>query len=60
MLAHKLLQKAAAVRKAKEILWMRPDGKSQVTVEYDGSTPVRISAVVFRSSMMRRMATGII
>jgi len=47
MLAHKLLQKAAAVRKAKEILWMRPDGKSQVTVEYDGSTPVRISAVVF-------------
>ena len=47
MLAHKLLQKAAAVRKAKEILWMRPDGKSQVTVEYDGYTPVRISAVVF-------------
>jgi len=46
MLAHKILQKAAAIRKAKEIAWMRPDGKSQVTVEYDGYTPVRISAVV--------------
>lgn len=46
ILAHKILQKASAVRKAKEIAWMRPDGKSQVTVEYDGHKPVRISAVV--------------
>jgi len=46
ILAHKILQKASSIRKAKEILWMRPDGKSQVTVEYDGHKPVRISAVV--------------
>ncbi len=46
LLAHKIMQKASAVRKAKEIPWMRPDGKSQVTVEYDGHRPVRISAVV--------------
>ena len=44
--AHKLLQKAAELRKSKEISWMRPDGKSQVTVEYDGYKPARISAVV--------------
>lgn len=46
ILAHKVLQKAAQVRKAKEISWLRPDGKSQVTVEYDGHRPVRISTVV--------------
>lgn len=46
LLAHKILQRASALRKAKEISWMRPDGKSQVTVEYDGYKPVRVSAVV--------------
>jgi len=46
LLAHKILQRASALRKAKEISWMRPDGKSQVTVEYDGYRPVRVSAVV--------------
>ncbi len=46
LLAHKILQRASALRKAKEISWMRPDGKSQVTVEYEGYRPVRVSAVV--------------
>ncbi|MCE1205901.1 MAG: methionine adenosyltransferase [Spirochaetia bacterium] len=46
ILAHKILQKASQVRKNKEIAWMRPDGKSQVTIEYDGHKPVRISTVV--------------
>jgi len=46
LLAHKILQRASALRKAREISWMRPDGKSQVTVEYDGYKPVRVSAVV--------------
>ncbi len=46
LLAHKILQRASALRKAKEISWMRPDGKSQVTVEYDGYRPIRVSAVV--------------
>jgi S-adenosylmethionine synthetase len=46
LLAHKLLKEAARARKAKEISWLRPDAKSQVTVEYDGHRPVRIGAVV--------------
>lgn len=46
ILAHKILQKASQVRKNKEIAWMRPDAKSQVTIEYDGHKPVRISTVV--------------
>jgi len=44
--AHQIMQKASQVRKAKEVSWMRPDGKSQVTIEYDGYKPVRISTVV--------------
>ena len=44
--AHKLMQKASQVRKSREVSWMRPDGKCQVTVEYDGYRPVRISTVV--------------
>jgi S-adenosylmethionine synthetase len=46
VLAHNLTQMLAAVRKSGEVSWLRPDGKSQVTVEYDGQRPVRIDAVV--------------
>jgi S-adenosylmethionine synthetase len=46
MLAHKILIKATELRKAKAIPWLRPDAKSQVTVEYEGHKPVRIDAVV--------------
>lgn len=46
MLSHKILKKAAELRKSGEIAWMRPDSKSQVTVEYEGYTPVRIDTVV--------------
>ena len=45
-LAHKLLIHAAKLRKNKTIKWLRPDAKSQVTVEYEGHKPVRIDAVV--------------
>jgi len=45
-LAHKLVKKLSVVRKAGELPYLRPDGKSQVTVEYDGNQPVRVSAVV--------------
>ena len=45
-LAHGLSRKLAAVRKSKEISYLRPDGKSQVTVEYEGDRPVRIDTVV--------------
>jgi S-adenosylmethionine synthetase len=44
--AHQLLQHAAQLRKNGEITWMRPDSKSQVTVEYNGKTPRRIDTVV--------------
>ena len=45
--AHKILQKAAALRKSGAISWLRPDSKSQVTIEYDEHhKPVRIDAVV--------------
>ena len=46
MLAHKLCRQLAAVRKNADITYLRPDGKSQVTVEYQGYTPVKIQKVV--------------
>jgi len=46
MLAHHLVRKLATVRRADGIGWLRPDGKSQVTIEYDGHTPKRVHTVV--------------
>ena len=46
VLSHKLLIHAAKLRKQKIIKWLRPDSKSQVTVEYEGTKPIRIDAVV--------------
>ena len=47
MLAHKLTHRLAEVRKSGELDWLRPDGKSQVTVEYDDNhKPMRVDAVV--------------
>jgi S-adenosylmethionine synthetase len=45
-LAHNLTRMLAAARKNGDIGYLRPDGKSQVTVEYDGIRPVRVDAVV--------------
>ena len=45
-LAHKLARRLTEVRKSGELDYLRPDGKSQVTVEYDGDRPVRVDTVV--------------
>jgi len=45
-LAHNITKRLAAVRKDGTLEYLRPDGKSQVTVEYDGTVPVRVDAVV--------------
>ena len=45
-LAHKLTKKLADVRKSKELVWVRPDGKSQVSVAYIDDKPVRVETVV--------------
>ena len=46
MLAHKLARQLSAVRRAGTVPYLRPDGKTQVTIEYQGETPVRLDTVV--------------
>ncbi len=48
-LAHKLAEKLTAVRKSGELPYLRPDGKTQVTIEYDGDKPVSLNTVVISS-----------
>jgi len=46
MLAHKLVRGLSEIRRTGVVDYLRPDGKSQVTVEYEGTRPVRIDAIV--------------
>jgi S-adenosylmethionine synthetase len=46
MVAHRLMQRQAALRHSKHFDWLRPDGKSQVTVRYEGLQPMAIETVV--------------
>jgi len=51
--AHQLVKRLAAARRSGELPWLRPDGKSQVTYEYDGFKPIRISTVVVSTQHAR-------
>lgn len=55
-LAHKLAKKLTDIRKSGEVSYLRPDGKTQVTVEYDDDKPVRVEAVVI-STQHKECAT---
>jgi S-adenosylmethionine synthetase len=57
LLAHKLTQKLSSCRRSGELDWLRPDGKSQVTVEYDGTVPKRIDAVVVSTQHSEDIST---
>lgn len=46
MYAHRLLERAAVVRKQKKLPWLRPDAKAQVTVKYEDTRPIGIDTVV--------------
>jgi len=45
-LAHRILQRLATARQNGQVNWLRPDGKSQVTVQFEGMRPIRIDTVV--------------
>ena len=56
-LAHKLTRKLTEVRKSGELDYLRPDGKSQVTVEYENGKVKRIEAIVVSSQHSERVTT---
>jgi S-adenosylmethionine synthetase len=57
-LAHELTRKLSEVRRAKSLNYLRPDGKSQVSVEYVGGRPVRIDAVVISTQHAEEVSTA--
>lgn len=55
-LAHKMAKRLTEVRKSGELDYLRPDGKTQVTVEYDDGHPVRVEAVVVSSQHSEKIS----
>jgi S-adenosylmethionine synthetase len=58
MLAHKLVRRLTEVRKSGELDYLRPDGKSQVSIEYDGKHPIRASAIVISTQHSPNVSTS--
>ncbi|MBK9372164.1 MAG: methionine adenosyltransferase [Holophagales bacterium] len=50
LLAHRLTRGLAEARRAGDVPWLKPDGKSQVTVAYEGGKPVRVETVLISTS----------
>ncbi|WP_435218930.1 methionine adenosyltransferase [Streptomyces sp. bgisy034] len=57
-LAHRLSRRLAEVRKSGDVPYLRPDGKTQVTIEYQGSKPVRLDTVVVSSQHVSDIDLG--
>lgn len=57
MLAHRLVRKLSEVRKKGILSYLRPDGKSQVAVEYDNDIPRRIAAVILGAHHSKKVKT---
>jgi len=55
-LAHRLTQRLAEIRKANKVDFLRPDGKSQVTVEYRNGRPVRVDCVVISTQHSEKIS----
>lgn len=56
-MAHGLTMRLSEARKTGELQWLRPDGKSQVTIEYEEQKPVRVEAVVVSTQHDRDVST---
>src|SRR5258706_10836456 len=55
-LAHRLTQRIAEIRKANKVNFLRPDGKSQVTIEYRNGRPERVSCVVISTQHSEKVS----
>ncbi len=59
-MAHRLSERLAAVRKVGGLDWLLPDGKTQVTIEYDGHRPVRVDTVLISTQHRPEVSLDVI